>query len=205
MEKLITLLITLLLTGCGVFGIRTAKEPDYQLLTEDGPIQIRHYPSLVVAVTEVKGDYKSSGNQAFQRLAGYIFGNNRKQQKISMTTPVMQEQQQFETMAMTAPVLQQQAGEVWQMAFVLPSEYSLTMAPIPLNSAVKIQPIPNKKVAAICYSGSLTEQAIAAKSQQLKQWLIANGYKAVSPARSAAYDPPWTLPFLRRNEVHIHI
>ena len=194
MEKLITLLITLLLTGCGVFGIRTAKEPDYQLLTEDGPIQIRHYPSLVVAVTEVKGDYKSSGNQAFQR-----------QQKISMTTPVMQEQQQFETMAMTAPVLQQQAGEVWQMAFVLPSEYSLTTAPIPLNSAVKIQPIPNKKVAAICYSGSLSEQAIAAKSQQLKQWLIANGYKAVSPARSAAYDPPWTLPFLRRNEVHIDI
>jgi len=204
MKKLITLLTTLFLAGCGVFGIRTAKEPDYQLLAEDGAIQIRHYPELVVAVTEVKGDYKSSGNRAFQRLAGYIFGNNRKQQKIAMTAPVMQEQQ-FETMAMTVPVLQQQAGEVWQMAFVLPSEYSLATAPIPLNSAVKIQPFPNKKVAVICYSGRLTASIIAAKSQELKQWLIANGYKAVSPPRSAAYDPPWTLPFLRRNEVHIDI
>lgn len=155
-------------------------------------------------MTEVKGDYKSSGNRAFQSLAGYIFGNNRKQQKIAMTAPVMQEQQ-FETMAMTAPVLQQQAGEVWQMAFVLPSEYSLTTAPIPLDSAVKIQSFPNKKVAVICYSGRLTEPAIAAKSQELKQWLIANGYKAVSPPRSAAYDPPWTLLFLRRNEVHIDV
>jgi len=204
MKKLITVLTALFLAGCSVFGIRSAAEPNYQVLNDYGHIQIRQYPVLVVAQTEVSADYKNSSSQGFQRLAGYIFGGNKKQQKIAMTAPVIQEQE-AETMAMTAPVIQQKSGSVWLMAFVLPSNYSAASAPVPLDSTIVIKEIPGKKVAVIHYSGSLSEQAIEERSEELKSWLSQQGYQAISPSRSAAYDPPWTLPFLRRNEVHIDI
>ena len=204
MKKLITVLTTLFLAGCSVFGIRSADEPNYQVLNDYGHIQIRQYPALVVAQTEVTADYKNSSSQGFQRLAGYIFGNNKKQQKIAMTAPVIQEQE-AETIAMTAPVIQQKSGTVWLMAFVLPSNYSVATAPVPLDPAVLIKEIPGKKVAVIRYSGSLSEQGIEENTEKLQNWITIKGYKPISPSRSAAYDPPWTLPFLRRNEVHIDI
>ena len=204
MKTLISLLTVAFLTGCSVFGIRTSDEPDYQVLNDYGKIQIRHYPALVVAETEVMADYPESSNQAFRRLAGYIFGKNQKQQKISMTAPVIQ-QQPAETLAMTTPVLQQRSGSVWKMVFVLPKDYSLATAPVPLDKAVVIKEMPAQKVAVIRYSGSLTEQGIDKKSEELTKWLSQQGYKAISIPRSAAYDPPWTLPLLRRNEVHIDI
>ena len=204
MKKLIAILTTVFLAGCSLFGIRSADEPNYQVLNDYGHIQIRHYPALVIAQTEVNADYKNSSSQGFQRLAGYIFGNNKKQQKMRMTAPVIQEQE-TEAMAMTAPVIQQKSGSVWLMAFVLPAGYSESTAPVPLDSTVLIKAIPDKKVAVIRYSGSLSEQGIEEKSEALKRWLSKQGYQAISPARSAAYDPPWTLPFLRRNEIHIDI
>jgi hypothetical protein len=106
---------------------------------------------------------------------------------------------------MTAPVIQQKSGEVWLMAFVLPKDYSVSTAPIPLNPAVIIKSIPEKKVGVIQYSGFLSEQGIEEKAGELKDWLDRKSYKTLSPPRSAAYDPPWTLPFFRRNEVHIDI
>ncbi len=204
MKKLITVLTTLFLAGCSVFGIRSADEPTYQVLNDYGHIQIRQYPAMVVAQTEVTADYKNSSSQGFQRLARYIFGGNKKQQKMAMTAPVIQEQE-AETLAMTAPVIQQKSGTVWLMAFVLPSDYSVATAPVPLDPAVTIKKISGKKVAVIRYSGSLSEQAIEDKSEELKSWLSQQGFRGLFPSRSAAYDPPWTLPFLRRNEVHIDI
>jgi hypothetical protein len=204
MKKLITILTTLFLTACSVFGIRTADQPAYQVLNDDGRIQIRQYPALIVAETEVIADYKNSSSQGFQRLAGYIFGNNQKQQKMAMTAPVIQEQP-AETLAMTAPVIQQKSGSVWLMAFVLPKGYSVSTAPVPLDPAVIIKEIPAKKVAVLQYSGGLCEAGINENANTLKNWLTEQGYKPLSPARSAAYDPPWTLPFLRHNEVQIDI
>jgi effector-binding domain-containing protein len=204
MKKLITILTTIFLAGCSVFGIRTADQPTYQVLNDYGHIQIRDYPALVVAETEVIADYKNSSNQGFQRLAGYIFGNNQKQQKMAMTTPVIQEQK-AETLAMTAPVIQQKIGDVWLMAFVLPKGYSVLTAPVPNDQEVIIKELPEKKVAVIQYTGSLCESGIEENAETLKSWLNQQGYKVLSSSRSAAYDPPWTLPFLRRNEVHIDI
>jgi DNA gyrase inhibitor GyrI len=204
MKKLLAVLTTIFFSGCSVFGIRSSDEPSYQVLNDYGHIQIRQYPALVIAQTEVNADYKNSSGQGFQRLAGYIFGNNKKQQKLAMTAPVIQEQH-AETMAMTAPVIQQKSGGIWLMAFVLPTGYSVASAPIPLDPTVLIKEIPSKKIAVIQYSGSLSEQGIEEKSEELKNWLSKQGYKAISTPRSAAYDPPWTLAFLRRNEIHIDV
>jgi len=204
MKKFILVLTSLFLAGCSVVGIRSASEPKYQILVDSDKIEIRQYPPMVVAQTVVNTDYKDSSSQGFNRLAGYIFGNNKNKQKMSMTAPVFQEQE-FSIMDMTVPVIQQKTQKVWLMAFVLPQNYTVSSAPTPLDSAVLIKDIPSKKVAVIKYSGSLSEQGIEEKSEELKHWLFKKGYKPISTSRSAAYDPPWTLPFLRRNEVHIDI
>ena len=187
-----------------MLGIRTADQPSYQVLKDYGNIQIRHYPALLVAETEVIDNYKNASNQGFHRLAGYIFGNNQKQQSLAMTAPVIQ-QQQDEVLAMTAPVIQQKIGAAWLMTFVLPTGYSVSTAPIPNDKTVTIKELPAKKIAVIQYKGSLCESGIEANAGILINWLNKHGYKSLSLARSAAYDPPWTLPFFRHNEVQIDI
>ena len=205
MASITTILSTVFLSVFSVVGIRTADEPNYQVLNDYDNIQIRQYPPLLVAQTQVTGDYKTSGKQGFKRLAGYIFGDNQAQQTIEMTTPVMQEQKESEFIEMTTPVLQQHVGDVWTMAFMIPSSYTLATVPKPLDPEVKLTELPSKKVAVLSYTGRLTEANIQEKSTELQTWLSEHHYTPLSPAQSAAYDPPWTVPFLRRNEIHIEI
>ena len=204
MKNPITLFVSLFLAGCTVMGIRSSEEAPYQLLLESGDIQIRQYKPVLIAETVIEASYAESGNIGFKRLAGYIFGDNVQKQKMAMTTPVLREATS-ENIAMTTPVLQQKVGNQWVMAFVMPSNYTLETLPEPLNAKVAIKQLPAKKVAVLRYSGSLTLERISEKSKLLTEWLVQNHYLQLSPVRSAAYDPPWTLPFLRRNEVHVDI
>lgn len=206
MRKFITIISGVLLASCSVFGVRTAEEPDYQILTKHEPFEIRHYPALVIAETKISADYKQASKQGFQRLAAYIFGDNKQKLKLDMSTPVIQKQEsESESISMTAPVIQEKIDSFWVMAFVLPQQYQLATAPEPTDPAVVIKQMSARTVAVLQYSGSLSEQAMAEKAEQLKRWLVDNEYVAISAYRSAAYDPPWTLPFLRRNEIHIEI
>ncbi len=204
MKLLLNFLTSLFLTGRSVFGVMSVEEAGYEVVRDNKRIQIRQYNPMVVAQTEVDSNFKEASNQAFNRLFKYISGNNKKQQKISMTAPVIRDTK-AEEIAMTAPVFQEKAGKFWLMQFVLPSDYTLATAPIPNDPFITVKEIPSKKVAVLRYSGFLSEQSIAEKTKGLNVWLDAEGFKAISSARSAGFDPPWTLPFLRRNEVHIDV
>jgi SOUL heme-binding protein len=204
MKRLSSLITTVYLAGCSVFGIPSVEEAGYEVLKEHDVIQIRQYKPFLTAQTKVDAGYDEASSKAFQRLFDYISGNNKAQQKIAMTAPVIQEKQ-AEEIAMTAPVFQEKSGKTWFMSFVLPADYTLATAPVPLDSTIVLKEVPSKKVAVLTYSGFLSEQVIDEKTDELKGWLVANNYKAISSPRSAGFDPPWTLPFLRRNEVHIDI
>ena len=106
---------------------------------------------------------------------------------------------------MTVPVLEQKNHQGWRYMFVLPAGYSIQTAPDPLNDDVKLASQPQQRVAVIRYSGSWNEEAIDEQTIQLKHWIAANGLTPVSEPRWAGYNPPWTLPFLRRNEVMIDV
>ena len=121
-----------------------------------------------------------------------------------MTTPVLEESQS-EEIAMTVPVFQHNDNNIWTMTFVLPSKYTLETAPEPIDKNVEIKIRPAKKVATIRYTGVINLKKIETNTAKLKVWLENNDYSSISQAYSAAYDPPWTIPFLRRNEIHIDI
>lgn len=121
-----------------------------------------------------------------------------------MTAPVIQ-QQKGEEIAMTAPVLQEQQEGKWVMTFVMPETFTLETIPIPEDPKIQINKVKGKKIAVLRYSGSLGNDAIKTRSKELQDWLNQNGYKSLSSPRSAGYDPPFTIPFLRRNEIHIDV
>ena len=200
----VLLMTSLMLAGCSVLGKRTANEPPYKVLSQDGEIEIRQYGEMIVAETVVEGSYGQTSGAAFSRLAGYIFGKNRAKQKLAMTAPVLQEPVS-EKISMPAPVIQEKKGNAWVMSFVMPEGYRLETLPVPLDDAVKLRMLPGKKVGVIRYSGLHSEHNLRNFAEKLTGWLEKNGNRVLSGARSASYDPPWTLPFLRRNEVHIDI
>ena len=189
---------------CSVMGVRTAPEPRHDVLSQDGQFEIRVYPPLWVAQTVVTADYREAGHIGFNRLAGYIFGGNKTRQDMPMTTPVFREST-GERIAMTAPVLQQPDGEAWTMSFVMPEGYGQDTLPDPLDANVVLKQLPARKVAVLCYTGALDAKAIATHSAELLTWLENQSIKPLSPPRSAAYDPPWTIPMRRRNEIHVDI
>jgi hypothetical protein len=198
------LMTTLLLAGCSVLGKRTSPEPPFKVIEKDGEIEIRQYGAMVLAETVVDGSYGQSSGQAFSRLAGYIFGKNRSKQKLSMTAPVIQEAKS-EKLSMTTPVMQEKKGSSWTMSFVMPEGSTLASLPVPLDPAVTFREVPPKRVAVIHYSGLHSENNLRNYAEKLTAWLQNKGHRALSAPRAASYDPPWTIPMLRRNEVQIDI
>ena len=207
-HSLIAAAIILLQSGCSLVGIRSTAEPAYSVLKQDELFEVREYDQLVVVETVVDASFDDAGGIAFRRLFGYISGDNESAAEIAMTAPVMAADESTpagEEISMTAPVTGQETPLGWRFAFVLPSDYTLATAPIPANPEVRLEQIPTRKVAVLRYSGSWTEAGYTRNVQLLQQWMSQNQLEADSLPRVAGYDPPWTLPFLRRNEVMIDI
>ena len=205
--------VLLLQTGCSLFGIRSTEEAPYSVLEEQGQYQIRQYESLVVATTIVDSDFDEAGKQAFRRLFNYISGDNQASREIAMTAPVLATEgvatengpSDGEKIAMTAPVMREKQGKGWRFSFVLPAGYTLENTPLPNDDRVSLQQIPERKVASLQYSGSWQQERFDANSELLLQWISEQQLQPDSLTRVAGYDPPWTLPFLRRNEVLVDI
>ena len=201
-------LVVLFLSGCSLVGIRSTAEPAYSVLQNDASFEVREYAEMVVAETRVDASFDDAGNIAFGRLFGYISGANASASEIAMTAPVMAVDKSTavgETIAMTAPVTGEETPLGWRYAFVLPESYTLASAPQPDNPDVRLERVPARKVAVVRYSGSWSETGYLQNLQRLQQWMAQNRLEAGSLPRVAGYDPPWTLPFLRRNEVMIDI
>ena len=207
-HPLLVLMLALLQTGCSLFGIRSAEEASYTVLVDQDRFEVREYETLVVAETVVDTNFDEAGNIAFKRLFGYISGANRAQTEIAMTAPVMaldEDTSSGAQISMTAPVTGVISAGGWRFAFVLPAGYSLEEAPAPTNPDVRLVQVPARKVAVIRYSGSWNETSYQSNLELLLDWMLQNQFEAASLPRVAGYDPPWTLPFLRRNEVLIDI
>ena len=175
-------------------------EPRYSVLERIGErIEIRAYPPRLVAETPMSGpDGKQSA--AFSILAGYIFGANHAQRKFSMTTPV----EIGTRIGMTAPVAIEGRQGAQTMRFFLPADLTLADLPEPDDSRVSLRELPAATVATLRFSG-LSDHRDAAEIQALTAALAGGPWKIAGPASSYYYNPPWTLPPLRHNEVVIPV
>ncbi len=195
------------LGACSVVGIRSGTEqPPYQVVTHVGPVEVRHYAARIAAETVVPGGEEDSRSAGFRRLAGYIFGANHARAEIAMTAPVAQANARSETIAMTAPVAQAVGSSGnWQIRFFMPAKYTLEKLPTPDDPTVKLVSVPPETMAVYRFSGSTGAASIAEARRVLLSRLDGSGWKALAEPVAWFYDPPWTLPPLRRNEVAVPV
>ena len=202
----------IIFTVIGIAGLAAAalgplmsnvEQAKYDVAETHGDIEIRDYAPMIVAETETSGPREQAISEGFRIIADYIFGNNTTAHKVAMTAPVTQ--QANEKIAMTAPVMQQGEANSWKVHFVMPASYTLETLPKPNNNAVKLKQIAGKRFAVIRFSGMGKNDNLAKHTKLLKEFIDAHQLKALSAPAYAFFNPPWTLPFLRRNEVMIEI
>jgi effector-binding domain-containing protein len=175
------------------------ETPPYQVIQSAEKIEVREYAPMIVAEVEVAGKRSKAINAGFRILADYIFGNNAPGQNIAMTAPVIQ--QKGEKIAMTAPVSQTQAGDLWKVRFTMPSSYTRETLPKPNNPAIKIIATPGHRTVGIRFSGFWTDRNLRKNLEKLDAFIQAQGLKTSGDPAYAFYNPPWTLPFFRHNEI----
>ena len=164
-------------------------QPKYQILQSDNKIEMRNYPELIVAEVTVAGERYASINEGFRILAGYIFGNNQRKQTISMTAPVEQEK----------------SKDGWIIRFIMPAEFNMSTLPTPTNKAIKFTSTKSKKYIAIQFNGFNSDENIQANTNLLLEYIKQKNIKTIGSPIMAFYNPPWILPFLRRNEILIEL
>lgn len=182
------------------------NEPKFKIIQSTDSIEVREYPPLIVAEVQVEGERKEAISQGFRMLADFIFGNNAPNVEIAMTAPVMQ-QQKGTKIAMTAPVMQQALDDRghWKIRFVMPDEYTLENLPKPNNNQVKILSIPAKRYVVIRFSGFAGKESLNQHLEELNSYIKKEKISTTDEPIYAFYNPPWTLPFLRRNEIMIEL
>ena len=181
------------------------EEPAFKPVLREGAFELRDYPAVVVAEVTVTGDQKEAASQGFRLLAGYIFGGNKRRQSIAMTAPVAQ-QAASQKIAMTAPVAQMQTSTgAWVVRFTMPSAYTLQTLPVPDDARVELRNIEPARFAVLRFSGLAQPADVEAKSNELLVQVKSHRLRALGPVSLAQYNPPWTLWFMRRNEVMVEV
>ena len=163
------------------------EEPAWELLDQIGPVELRRYEPAIEARTPLSSSRETSGG--FNRLAGYIFGKNQSGQKIAMTAPVT------ETLSFDGPV----------MSFTMPSAYDMEELPSPRDPMVTLHEVPERTVAAVRFSGWATGGKVKRHTRELLATLENQGIQTTGDPSLNQYNPPWTPPFMRRNEITVEV
>ena len=191
--------------------VMATEEPRFSIIEKSEPFELRSYAPQLIAEVKVEGDLDTASSQGFRLIAAFIFGQNQVSEKISMTAPVAIETAQSTKIAMTVPVGIEASKDSakgvsqWVFSFVMPSEYTMATLPKPLNPLVSIRELPAQRRAAITFSGFYNEAKVLEKTNALEAWIKSKQWQSIGNPQFARYNPPWSIPFMRRNEILITV
>jgi hypothetical protein len=196
-------------SALSIVGIRIGtEEPHYIGLPLTDGAELRKYGPRIAAETTVTADDEDRASSiGFRRLAKYIFGGNHHDQNISMTAPVAQQSDRNgDDIAMTAPVGQSRTSDDrWTIRFFMPSKWTMDTLPTPDDDNVTLVTVPGETVAVLRFSGDRGAAAVSSRTDELAKILHDKGIKVSGDPVAWFYDPPWTLPLRRRNEIAIPV
>jgi effector-binding domain-containing protein len=165
------------------------ETPKYSVIAADKKFELRKYFPYITSNVDLNStDHASAGSSGFSYLAGYIFGNNVKNQKIAMTAPVMTTKTN---------------KDKFRVSFVIPSSFSMKTLPTPNQKEIDFKEISGMTAGVISFSGYTSEKKINKKIEELTKWMSDNGHTPVSEPIIARYNPPWTPGLFRKNEILI--
>jgi hypothetical protein len=185
MKQFCLLYIILIISGCS--SVSKYETPNYEVVKKEGNIEIRSYPSFLKAEVRLEGEREQVSGKAFSILFSYITGKNTGENKISMTIPVLQEKNN--------------KANAWDVSFLLPKNFNLLNAPKPKDDRIKLIQTKQAKLVAISFSGFWSEKNMQKHKALLDEFVKKEGLKIKAGEVFAFYNSPYTLPWLRRNEV----
>ena len=165
---------------------RGYEMPGYRVAAQEGAFELRDYEPYLVAEVTVRGDRNGAANRGFRTLAGYIFGGNATEEKIAMTAPVVQ---------------RPSSSDTWTVSLMMPRAHSKDSLPGAQTDAIRFETVGSQRMATVQFTGRWTNDALVAKENELRDWISAKGLTPEGEAQYFFYDPPFRLPWNRRNEV----
>ncbi len=187
----------------GYLPTRNIPMPSYTVIEKRTDYEIRLYDAYIIAETRQRSNDGSGG---FNDLFRYISGNNASASRSGMTSSVLKSvEDEGKEIPMSAPVIKQGEGKSGVIAFVMPPGSTMEGLPQPKSLAVKLREVLPCKVAVVTFSGVASAGIIKAKTKLLFKALQRDGVQAKSLPSVALYNPPWTPPFMRRNEVMVEL
>jgi hypothetical protein len=187
--KLIFVAFMLLFSGEAAFAY---EQPKYEIVKIYKGFELRRYAPYIVAETVVSGKFDDAGNKAFRILFKYISGDNLKKTEIPMTAPVEQ-------------TPDGENSDSYVFSFIMPSKYTLDTLPIPADPRIKLRQVKSRLLAARTYSGTWSEKRYRENETALLEAVKAAGFTAVGEPIFARYNSPFSLWFLRKNEVLLEV
>ena len=167
---------------------KNSSNNKYKVIKSFGEFEIRKYEKLFVASSIINSsNYDESSSYGFRTLANYIFGQNKRSQKIAMTSPVIMDMNDSIT-----------------MSFIMPDEVTQNNAPDPLSNSVKLQTRPNETFAVIRFGGWANQKKIQSKTSELKKHLLKYNIEYFGDPVYLGYDSPYQMVD-RRNEVALRV
>ena len=164
------------------------ETPIYDVVKSFENFEIRSYDAMVVAQTEMKSSaYEESSSMGFRTIADYIFGGNKDNQQIAMTSPVIMEM-----------------GEESSMSFVMPKEHTIENLPEPNSKQVELVRLQPKTYAVLEFTGYANDKKIEKHSKRLLQFLKAENLNPIGNMKYLGYNPPWQV-LGRKNEIAVEI
>lgn len=186
-ELFITITALLIIQSFTIMAFAETEKQKYRVVHSGKEFEVRFYPSALLATVRSDANtYRELAYPGFRKLAGYIFGGNESETKISMTSPVHMDMNSS------------------SMSFVMPSAYSEESLPTPDDPAVKIERTEDVYVAAIRFGGYASDKDIRRYSEKLKLLLEEKGITWYGNFRYLGYNPPFQ-PFGRRNEIIVNV
>ena len=168
------------------------EQPNYNLIKKTKNIEIRHYKKLLYAETKVTGPREESISTGFRIIADYIFGNNRLSESNNNSSKI----------AMTSPVIQERiSNSNWKVKFIMPQSFTVQNLPLPNNEKIEITEGNDEYYIAIRFSGSSSQKNLDKNHKILLDHISVNDIETSGSTIYAFYNPPWTLPIFRRNEI----
>ena len=182
-------LIIVLLQSFVIMPTNKTEEQKYSLIRKYKDFEIRFYPSATIAtINSDAKTYKDLSGPGFRKLAGYIFGGNEAEKKISMTSPVHMDIN----------------DSVSTMSFVMPSAYTKENLPKPNDPDVQIKNTADEYVAVIRFGGYASDEDLKFYSEKLEKLLKENGITSLGNYRFLGYNPPFQF-IGRRNEIIVSV
>ncbi|MEM7406318.1 MAG: heme-binding protein [Pseudomonadota bacterium] len=176
-------------TAGSMYVMRNVDSPAYEVLAKTVDYEIRRYPALLVAETEADTD--DDAEPLFRVLANFIFGGNEQAESIAMTAPVF--------MSATAGTPEA------MMQFIMPAQYTAETLPEPLSDRVVIRTLPARTVAVRQFGWFASQQVRRTQLADLLEGLRRDGITTSGDPVYAGYQPPFSIPFMKRHEIMVSI